>query len=89
MDTSQLFRNRLRRDLRDIELNVDPGIRVHVASNDMRRLCLHLTPESGPWQSLTVHFNVELPTNWVGVPICHTSPDRPCFHFTTINPFPV
>ncbi|KIM34199.1 hypothetical protein M408DRAFT_325666 [Serendipita vermifera MAFF 305830] len=68
MDTSQLFRDRLRRDLRELELNVDPGIRVHAAGHDMRRLCLHLTPQSGPWQGLTIHFSIDLPTNWPASP---------------------
>jgi hypothetical protein len=67
MDTSQLFRDRLRRDLREIEINDDPGIRVHPAGHDMRRLCLLLTPQMGPCQRLTVHFTVDLPANWVSL----------------------
>jgi len=65
MDTSQLFRDRLRRDLHELNAHVDPGIRVHSAGHDMRRLCLHLTPKSGPWTGLTIHFTVDLPSNWV------------------------
>jgi len=65
MDSSRLFRDRLRRDLRDIEINHDPGIHVQITANNMRRLCLQLTPKMGPWQGLTVHFRVELSANWV------------------------
>ncbi|KAG8759199.1 hypothetical protein FRC14_006446 [Serendipita sp. 396] len=68
MDTAQLFRMRLLRDLRDIQVNGDPGFIVHPASDDMRRLCLQLCPESGPWAFLRLHFNVELPANWPAAP---------------------
>jgi hypothetical protein len=31
----------------------------------MRRLCLHICPESGPFAYLRLHFSVELPSNYV------------------------
>lgn len=65
MDTSQLFRERLRRDLHEIQANADHGFYVHPASHDMRRLCLHICPESGPLAYLRLHFSLELPSNWV------------------------
>ena len=65
MDIAHLFHSRLRRDLHEIHANADPGIHVHVASEDMRRLCLQLCPETGPWARLRLHFTVELPSNWV------------------------
>ncbi|KAG8833886.1 hypothetical protein FRC17_009928 [Serendipita sp. 399] len=68
MDTAQLFYARLLRDLRDIEINSDPGFLVHPASDDMRRLCLQICPETGPWAFLRLHFNVELPANWPAAP---------------------
>ncbi|KAK0221925.1 hypothetical protein IW262DRAFT_1493652 [Armillaria fumosa] len=30
----------------------------------MRQLCLILTPPSGPWKDLSLHFDVELPHDW-------------------------
>ncbi|CAG7852981.1 SubName: Full=Uncharacterized protein {ECO:0000313/EMBL:CCA76227.1} [Serendipita indica DSM 11827] len=65
MDIAQLFRTRLQRDLLEIQANADAGIHVHVASEDMRRLCLQLCPQNGPWAYLRLHFTVELPSNWV------------------------
>lgn len=73
MDTAQLFRDRLLRDLRDIQANADSGFYVHVASHDMRRLCVHICPEFGPLAKLRLHFTVELPSNWVSEKFCHTS----------------
>lgn len=67
MDIAQLFRTRLQRDLLEIQANADAGIHVHVASEDMRRLCLQLCPQNGPWAYLRLHFTVELPSNWVRV----------------------
>ena len=71
MDIAHLFRSRLRRDLHEIQSNADPGILVHVASEDMRRLCLQLCPEIGPWARLRLHFTVELPSNWVRILLRH------------------
>ena len=65
MDIAHLFRSRLRHDLHEIHANADPGIHVHVAGEDMRKLCLQLCPETGPWTRLRLHFTVEFPSNWV------------------------
>ena len=67
MNIAHLFRSRLRRDLQEINANADPGIHVHVARDDMRRLCLQLCPETGPWARLRLHFTVELPSKWVRI----------------------
>jgi ubiquitin-protein ligase len=68
MNTSQLLRQRLRRDLHEIQANADHGFSIHPASQDMRRLCLHICPESGPFAYLRLHFSIELPFNYVSLP---------------------
>ncbi|PVG01950.1 hypothetical protein CPB86DRAFT_780828 [Serendipita vermifera] len=68
MDTTQLFRDRLRRDVYDIESNADDGIFVHTVTDDMRQFCLHLCPQTGPWKFLRIHLTVELPLDWPNSP---------------------
>jgi hypothetical protein len=70
MNMSQLLRQRLRRDLYEIQANADRGFSIHPCSHDMRRLCLHICPESGPLAYLRLHFSIELPSSWVSRSFC-------------------
>jgi hypothetical protein len=65
MDKTQLLRERLRRDLYDIQYSATPGYYVHSIDKDMRSFCFHICPESGPWKSLRIHLSVKLPDTWV------------------------
>jgi hypothetical protein len=42
-----------------------PGVTVFTDEADIRKFCLVLTPPSGPWKDLALHFDVELPDTWV------------------------
>jgi hypothetical protein len=56
---------RLHRDLWDLHTSPDDWFRVHTSEANIRNLCLTLFPISGPFQGLSLHFNAELPLNWV------------------------
>lgn len=56
---------RLYSDLAELLDSPYPGVAVFTDDADIRKLCLVLTPPSGPWKDLSLHFDVELPDNWV------------------------
>ena len=66
MAASPHLLQRLYRDLWDLDTSPDDWFRVHPSEANIRNLCLTLFPISGPFQGLSLHFNVELPLNWVG-----------------------
>jgi hypothetical protein len=65
MDKTHLLRERLRTDLHEIQYSATPGFYVHSIDKNMRRFCLHICPESGPWKFLRIHLGIELPETWV------------------------
>ncbi|KAG6849936.1 hypothetical protein H0H93_003465 [Arthromyces matolae] len=63
-DLSHSLRTRLLKDLRELEDSPYPGVAVFIDDADIRKLCLVLTPPSGPWKDLSLHFDVVLPPDW-------------------------
>lgn len=57
---------RLHHDLTDLLENPYPGVAIFTDDADIRKFCLVLTPPSGPWKNLALHFDVVLPEEWVG-----------------------
>ncbi|RDB17872.1 hypothetical protein Hypma_000711 [Hypsizygus marmoreus] len=55
---------RLYHDLAELQESPYPGVALFTDDADIRKLCLVLTPPSGPWKDLSLHFDVELPTTW-------------------------
>ncbi|KDR82906.1 hypothetical protein GALMADRAFT_858233 [Galerina marginata CBS 339.88] len=51
-------------DLGELQDNPYPGVAVFTDDANFRKLCLVLTPPSGPWTDLALHFDVVLPENW-------------------------
>ncbi|KAG6915149.1 hypothetical protein DXG01_013044 [Tephrocybe rancida] len=58
------LRARLLQDLVELEDSPYPGVAVFTDDADIRKLCLILTPPSGPWKDLSLHFDVVLPLDW-------------------------
>ncbi|KAG5652895.1 hypothetical protein H0H81_003259 [Sphagnurus paluster] len=56
---------RLLKDLAELQEAPYPGVAVFTDDADIRSLCLVLTPPSGPWKDLSLHFDVHLPQNWL------------------------
>ncbi|KAH6912644.1 hypothetical protein BKA70DRAFT_1264444 [Coprinopsis sp. MPI-PUGE-AT-0042] len=59
---------RLHRDLRELTEEPYPGVAVFTDEADLRKFCLVLTPPSGPWTGLNLHFDVVLPQTWPSQP---------------------
>lgn len=57
--------SRLYKDLNELQNNPYPGVAVFTDDADLRKLCLVLTPPSGPWKDMSLHFDVCLPEGWV------------------------
>jgi ubiquitin-protein ligase len=57
--------SRLYHDLAELQESPYPGVSVFTDDSNMRKFCLVLTPPSGPWKDLALHFDVELPHHWV------------------------
>jgi len=57
--------SRLANDLAELRDTPYPGVAVFTDDADLRKLCLVLTPPSGPWKDLSLHFDVNLPEEWV------------------------
>ncbi|KAF9485780.1 hypothetical protein BDN70DRAFT_870657 [Pholiota conissans] len=55
---------RLYQDLAELQHNPYPGVAVFTDDADLRKLCLVLTPPSGPWKDMALHFDVVLPEDW-------------------------
>ncbi|KAK0187899.1 hypothetical protein F5146DRAFT_733465 [Armillaria mellea] len=55
---------RLQHDLAELYDTPYPGVAFFTDNANMRQLCLILTPPSGPWKDLSLHFDVELPHDW-------------------------
>ena len=58
---------RLRLDLEELYSSPYPGVEVIPNERDLRKMCLLLSPPAGPWKGLRLHFDVELPSNWVSI----------------------
>lgn len=67
MSLTRPLLTRLRRDLAELHDSPYPGVAVFADDADMLKLCLVLTPPSGPWKDLSLHFDVRLPVNWVRI----------------------
>ncbi|KAF9565751.1 hypothetical protein CPC08DRAFT_747776 [Agrocybe pediades] len=59
---------RLKQDLAELQDNPYPGIAVFTNDANLREFCLVLTPPSGPWTGLALHFIVTLPEDWPTYP---------------------
>ena len=56
---------RLHKDLSELTENPYPGIKLHQQyARNLLKFCLHLSPSSGPFAGLRIHFDMELPQNW-------------------------
>lgn len=63
--------SRLHRDLKELLEQPYPGVTVFTNDANIRRFCLVLTPPSGPFTGMNLHFDVELPLDWVCPLLCH------------------
>ncbi|KAJ7212026.1 hypothetical protein GGX14DRAFT_621383 [Mycena pura] len=67
---------RLYRDLAEFHDSPYPGVAIFTDDANLRKLCLVLTPPSGPWKNLSLHFDVVLPANWpISPPVVSCSLD--------------
>lgn len=57
---------RLHHDLAELLESPYPGVDIFTYDADIRKFCLVLSPPSGPWKDLSLHFDVVLPNDWVG-----------------------
>ncbi|KAG6915897.1 hypothetical protein DXG01_009364 [Tephrocybe rancida] len=60
--------SRLNHDLAELLESPYPGVYVKIDDANVQKLCLVLTPPSGPWKDLALHFDVELPNHWPSSP---------------------
>ncbi|KAJ7761589.1 hypothetical protein DFH07DRAFT_771449 [Mycena maculata] len=60
--------SRLYRDLAELHDAPYPGVAIFTDDADVRKFCLVLTPPSGPWKNLSLHFDVYLPDTWPASP---------------------
>ncbi|KAF5382648.1 hypothetical protein D9615_002708 [Tricholomella constricta] len=60
--------SRLQHDLAELLESPYPGVTVFIDDANIQKLCLVLTPPSGPWKDLALHFDVELPNHWPSSP---------------------
>ncbi|KAG5645990.1 hypothetical protein DXG03_004591 [Asterophora parasitica] len=60
--------SRLHHDLAELLESPYPGVTVFIDDANIQKLCLILTPPSGPWKDLALHFDVELPHHWPSSP---------------------
>lgn len=65
MAVSRSLLSRLYKDLAELHDSPYPGVSVFTNDADIRKLCLVLSPPSGPWKDLSLHFDVQLPLEWV------------------------
>ncbi|KAJ7819380.1 hypothetical protein B0H14DRAFT_1356882 [Mycena olivaceomarginata] len=64
MSSSPFLLSRLYQDLAELHDSPYPGVSVITNDANVRQFCLILTPPSGPWKHLSLHFDVSLPDNW-------------------------
>ena len=55
---------RLLHDIKEIKLESLPGIKIVLDNTNMRKMCLLLTPQTGPYSGLTLHFTATIPQNY-------------------------
>ncbi|KAJ7147047.1 hypothetical protein C8R43DRAFT_1011640 [Mycena crocata] len=60
--------SRLYQDLAELHDAPYPGVAIFTDDANVRKFCLVLTPPSGPWKNLSLHFDVVLPENWPASP---------------------
>ncbi|KAJ7289126.1 hypothetical protein C8J57DRAFT_1114727 [Mycena rebaudengoi] len=60
--------SRLYQDLAELHESPYPGVAIFTDDSNMRKFCLVLTPPSGPWKNLSLHFDVTLPDDWPASP---------------------
>ncbi|TFK24957.1 hypothetical protein FA15DRAFT_687291 [Coprinopsis marcescibilis] len=60
--------SRLHRDLTELLAQPYPGVSIFLNEENIREFCLVLTPPSGPWTGLNLHFDVILPDQWPTIP---------------------
>ena len=65
--SSRRLLSRLSQDFAELRDDPYPGVAVFADDANLRKLCLVLTPPSGPWKDLALHFDVELPDDWVSL----------------------
>lgn len=65
MSNSHRVLSRLYGDLAELRDSPYPGVSVFTDDANFRRLCLVLSPPSGPWKGLSLHFDVSIPDSWV------------------------
>ncbi|KAF8158902.1 hypothetical protein K438DRAFT_1860600 [Mycena galopus ATCC 62051] len=68
MAPSSSLLSRLYQDLAELHESPYPGVGVFLDDANVRKFCLVLTPPSGPWKNLSLHFDVVLPEDWPIVP---------------------
>ncbi|KAF7288543.1 UBIQUITIN-CONJUGAT-2 domain-containing protein [Mycena chlorophos] len=66
--TSHSLLSRLYRDLAELRDSPYPGVSVFLQDEDIRKFCLVLTPDAGPWKNMSFHFVVNLPPDWPARP---------------------
>ncbi|KIK57269.1 hypothetical protein GYMLUDRAFT_46527 [Collybiopsis luxurians FD-317 M1] len=66
--TSHRLLTRLYGDLAELRDAPYPGVSVFTDDANIYKLCLVLTPPSGPWKDLSLHFDVQIPENWPASP---------------------
>ncbi|KAJ7259524.1 hypothetical protein B0H12DRAFT_1322392 [Mycena haematopus] len=60
--------SRLYKDLSELHASPYPGVAVFIDDANVRKFCLVLTPPSGPWKNLSLHFDVVIPDEWPVLP---------------------
>ncbi|KAF7346434.1 UBIQUITIN-CONJUGAT-2 domain-containing protein [Mycena sanguinolenta] len=60
--------SRLYQDLAELHDSPYPGVAVFIDDANVCEFCLVLTPPSGPWKNLSLHFDVVLPDEWPILP---------------------
>ncbi|KAJ7259533.1 hypothetical protein B0H12DRAFT_1182143 [Mycena haematopus] len=68
MPPSSFLLSRLYKDLAELHESPYPGVAVFIDDANVRKFCLVLTPPSGPWKNLSLHFDVVLPDDWPILP---------------------
>lgn len=59
---------RLLKDVEEIKSNPYPGVEIFPHDENYTKLCLVLTPQSGPFTGLRLHFMMDIPIDWPNAP---------------------